>query len=64
MKNIYFNNIQPLRGCAGTQMVVHGISCRVIQIQSLRDCCLNRINQIVYQLYGLTPDEIKIIEAK
>ena len=69
MKNIYCKNIQPLRGCAGGWLVIHRISCRVIQIQSLRDYCQHRINEIVineivYQLYELTADEIKIVEGK
>ena len=33
------------------------------QIQSKIDYCENRINEIVYQLYNLTEDEIKIIES-
>jgi type II restriction/modification system DNA methylase subunit YeeA len=28
------------------------------------DYCENRINEIVYQLYDLTADEIKIVEGK
>lgn len=34
------------------------------QIQTRIDYCENRINKIVYQLYELTEDEIKIIEGK
>jgi len=34
------------------------------QLQSKIDYCENRINQLVYQLYELTEDEIKIIEGK
>jgi len=33
------------------------------QIQSKIDYCEKRINEIVYQLYELTPDEIKIVES-
>lgn len=33
------------------------------QLQTKIDYCENKINQIVYQLYELTPDEIKIIEG-
>lgn len=35
---------------------------KLSHIQSKIDYCENRINQIVYQLYGLTDDEIKIVE--
>ncbi|MFH2144316.1 MAG: N-6 DNA methylase [Bacteroidota bacterium] len=34
------------------------------QIQNMIDYCENRINKIVYQLYDLTEDEIKIMEEK
>ncbi len=34
------------------------------QFQNKIDFCENRINQIVYQLYELTEDEIKIVEGK
>lgn len=37
---------------------------KVNQIQSRIDYCENRINEIVYQLYGLTKEEIKIVEGK
>lgn len=37
---------------------------RVVQINSKIDYCENRINQIIYNLYGLTEDEIKIVEGK
>lgn len=37
---------------------------KINQIQSKIDFCENRINEIVYQLYDLSEDEIKIIEAK
>jgi hypothetical protein len=33
-------------------------------IQRKIDYCENQINEIVYQLYGLTEDEIKIVEGK
>jgi len=33
------------------------------QIESKIDYCENRINEIVYQLYGLTAEEIKIVEG-
>lgn len=32
--------------------------------QNKIDYCENRINQLVYQLYELTEEEIKIIEGK
>jgi hypothetical protein len=34
------------------------------QLQSKIDYCENRINQLVYQLYDLTEDEIKIVEGR
>jgi len=34
------------------------------QIQGRIDYCENRINEIVYQLYGLTEEEIKIVEGR
>lgn len=36
----------------------------VTQIEGKIDYCENRINEIVYQLYELTDDEIKIVEGK
>ena len=36
---------------------------KIDQIQSRIDYCEQRINEIVYQLYELTPEEIKIIEG-
>ncbi len=33
------------------------------QIKSKIDYCENRINEIVYQLYGLTEEEIRIVEG-
>jgi len=38
------------------------LSTKISQIEGKIDYCENRINQIVYQLYGLTEDEIKIVE--
>jgi hypothetical protein len=35
-----------------------------LQIQSKIEYCETRINEIVYQLYGLTEEEIKIVEGK
>lgn len=35
---------------------------RLEQIQTKIDYCENRIDQLVYQLYGLTEEEVKIIE--
>ena len=35
-----------------------------IQIQTKIDYCENKINEIVYQLYELTEEEIKIVEGK
>ncbi|MCX6220940.1 MAG: N-6 DNA methylase [Bacteroidia bacterium] len=37
---------------------------RVSQLESKIDYCENRINEIVYQLYDLTEDEIKIMEGR
>lgn len=37
---------------------------RIEQIQTRIDHCEEKINQIVYQLYGLTTEEIKIVEGK
>jgi type I restriction-modification system DNA methylase subunit len=37
---------------------------QVSQLQSKIDYCEDRINQIVYQLYELTNEEIKIVEGK
>ncbi|MGV8964263.1 MAG: Eco57I restriction-modification methylase domain-containing protein [Candidatus Saccharimonadaceae bacterium] len=37
---------------------------KITQLESKIDYCENRINEIVYQLYDLTPDEIKIVEDK
>jgi len=34
------------------------------QLQNKIDYCENRINQLVYQLYELTEDDVKIIEGK
>ncbi len=36
---------------------------KLIQIQSKIDFCEEKINQIVYQLYELTPEEIKIVQG-
>jgi type I restriction-modification system DNA methylase subunit len=37
---------------------------KISQIESKIDYCENRINQIVYQLYDLTEEEIKIVEGE
>jgi len=37
---------------------------KINQLQSKIDYCEGRINEIVYQLYGLTEEEIKIVEEK
>jgi len=37
---------------------------KINQQQSKIDYCESMINEIVYQLYGLTEDEIKIVEGK
>jgi len=34
------------------------------QLQSRADHCVSKIDEIVYQLYGLTAEEIKIVEGK
>lgn len=36
---------------------------RISEIESKIDYCEKRINEIVYQLYGLTEDEIRIVES-
>jgi adenine-specific DNA-methyltransferase len=36
---------------------------KLAQIENKIDYCENRINQIVYHLYGLTENEIKIVEG-
>ena len=36
---------------------------QISQLEGKIDYCESRINEIVYQLYELTPDEIKIIEG-
>lgn len=38
------------------------LSTKISQIESKIEYCSNRINQLVYQLYELTEDEIKIME--
>jgi len=40
------------------------LSTKISQIESKIEYCLNRINQLVYQLYELTEDEIKIVEGR
>jgi len=37
---------------------------KVLLLESKIDYCESRINEIVYQLYGLSEDEIKIVEQK
>lgn len=37
---------------------------KINQLESKIDYCKSRINEIVYQLYGLTKEEIKIVEGK
>ncbi len=37
---------------------------KIDQIKTKIEFCENRINEIVYQLYELTPEEIKIVEGK
>jgi len=37
---------------------------KISQIESKIDYCEDRINEIVYKLYGLTEEEIAIIEGK
>ena len=37
---------------------------KISQLEGKIDYCENKINEIVYQLYELTADEIKIIEGK
>ena len=40
------------------------LATQVSQLQGKIDYCEERINEIVYQLYELTAEEIKIVEAK
>jgi hypothetical protein len=40
------------------------LATKLDQLQNKIDYCENRINQIVYQLYELTEEEIKIIEGR
>lgn len=40
------------------------LSTKISQIESKIEYCSNRINQLVYQLYELTEDEIKIVEGR
>jgi predicted nucleic acid-binding Zn-ribbon protein len=37
---------------------------KINQLQGKIDYCENRINEIVYQLYNLTEEEIKMVEEK
>jgi hypothetical protein len=37
---------------------------QIDQIKSKIDYCENRINEIVYQLYGLTEEEVRIVEGR
>jgi hypothetical protein len=37
---------------------------RISQLEGKIEYCENRINEIVYQLYELTTEEIKIVEGK
>ncbi|MEO8149892.1 MAG: N-6 DNA methylase [Bacteroidia bacterium] len=37
---------------------------KISQLEGKIDYCENRVNEIVYELYDLTEDEIKIVEAK
>jgi uncharacterized protein Yka (UPF0111/DUF47 family) len=39
------------------------LSSQVSQLESKIDYCENRVNELVYQLYELTPEEIKIVES-
>ena len=40
------------------------LATQVSQLQGKIDFCESKINEIVYQLYELTPEEIKIVEGK
>jgi chaperonin cofactor prefoldin len=40
------------------------LSSKIEQLQSKIEYCENRINRIVYQLYELTEEEIKIVEGR
>lgn len=40
------------------------LATQVSQLQGKIEYCESRINEIVYQLYGLTAEEIKIVEGK
>ena len=47
-----------------TEKAVAKLATQVSQLQAKIEYCENRINEIVYQLYELTPNEIKIVEGK
>ena len=61
MKNTCCSTVQPLCGCVVCCMVMHCISCSVIQIKSLWDYCVT--NQFGYKNYDLSEEEIKIVEG-
>jgi len=44
------------------EIITVTLQSKIDQLQSRIDFCEQRINEIVYELYGLTQDEIKIIE--
>nr|MBK9652886.1 hypothetical protein [Bacteroidota bacterium] len=46
------------------QKVETKLATQVSQLQGKIDFCETRINEIVYQLYELTKEEIKIVEGK
>lgn len=46
------------------QKVETKLATQVSQLQGKIDFCESRINEIVYQLYELTPSDIKIVEGK
>lgn len=46
------------------QLVKNALESERTQVQTKIDYCEDRINKIVYELYGLTEEEIKIVEGK
>jgi len=44
--------------------VIIAFQTKISQLESKIDYCETRINEIVYQLYDLTEEEIKIVEGK
>lgn len=74
---IVFNAIERLEIALRTKLIYHLsltygphwyidpslFDSQVSQLQSKIDYCENRVNELVYLLYELTPEEIKIVEG-